>query len=56
MHHENNHENNVPSLLSRQRLCYNLCTWAHDEQCRNRTSCAEGRICHIAIVVVGRAH
>ena len=28
----------------------------HDEQSFNGTSCAEGLICHIVIVVVGRAH
>ena len=30
--HTCNHENNVPSRLSRQRLCGNSCTWAHDLQ------------------------
>ena len=29
---------------------------AHDEQSCNGTSCAEGLICHIVIVVAGRAH
>ena len=29
---------------------------AHDEQCCNGTSCAEGLICHIVIVVASKAH
>ena len=32
-----NHENNVPSCLSPQWLCYNSNTWAHDVS--NRTLC-----------------
>ena len=49
-----NHENNVSSLLSHQWLRCNSCTWAHDEQSCNGTSCAENMICHIVIVVAGR--
>ena len=51
-----NHENNVASLLSHQWLRCNSCTWAHDEQSCNGTSCAEGIICHIATAVAGRVH
>ena len=46
----------MSSLLSHQWLRCNSCTWAYDEQCSNRKSCAEAMICHIAIVVASRAH
>ena len=55
-HNTCNHENNVSSLLPHQWLRCNSCTWAHDEQSCNGTSCAKGMICHIAIVVAGMAH
>ena len=42
--HTCNHENNVPSRLSPQWLCGNLCTWAHV-------------LCHkVVVVITGRVH
>ena len=50
-----NHENNVPSCLSRQWLCGNSCTWGHDvHHVHDVPKCMS---CHKAIMVItGRAH
>ena len=49
-----NHKADLPVITSMVSL--HFMPLAHDEQSCNGISCAEGLICHIVIVVAGRAH